>query len=677
MLSATPSPPAGRTLLCIDAWRTLSSDSWVLLAIQGYRIEFTTHPIQVVSPPVGVFSQSQSLAISAEIASLLQKGAISVTRTRPSFLSSLFLVAKKDGGYRPILNLRALNSFVVYHHFKMEGWHTVKSLLLPGDFMTRIDLKDAYLSIPIHPTQRNLLSFLWEGICYQWNVLPFGLASAPWVFTKIMKPVVAFFRTLGFRLVIYLDDILVMDQCPQGLREATVRITTTLSQLGFVINNEKSELTPSQNLQFLGFGINTLSMLIQLPLAKRLSLTSEIHHLLSQDRVSVRTLSKLIGQLSATIQAVFPAPLHYRSLQRLKREGLQGGSYESLVVLDQETREELAWWLSNIRSWKGRSILEDSVSLLITSDSSAQRWGAICNGTIIEGCWSLLERTRHINELELLAAFLALQSFAKLLDQGCVTLQMDNTAAIAAINRLGSPRSRHLTHIAQRLWTWCFQRGITVRATHLPGCLNSEADWASRTRLDLSSWKLMPSIFRKIDHLWGPLMLDLFADYTNKQLDQYFSWRPDPHSSGVDAFSQEWPPLLLYAFPPFCLVGKCLHKMTLGKAGLVLIAPVWPTQTWYPALLQAAVDWPRLLPDREDLLSDPSGLNHPMVLSGTLRLAAWRVSHDLQAQTNFQRKLPLLLQHPGGDQQGPPMLHAGRNGLAGVVNNRLICFTPL
>ena len=118
------------------------------------------------------------------------------------FLSTLFLVPKKDGGQRPVINLKSLNSFVNAPHFKMEGIHTLKSLLKKGDWLLKIDLKDAYFSIPISIEHRKYLCFQLENKTYQFNCLPFGLASAPWVFTKTLKPIAALGRELGIRLVV-------------------------------------------------------------------------------------------------------------------------------------------------------------------------------------------------------------------------------------------------------------------------------------------------------------------------------------------------------------------------------------------------------------------------------------------------------------------------------------------
>ena len=90
-----------------------------------------------------------------------------------------------------MVNLKALNSYVVTHHFKMEGIHMLKDVLKEGDWMTKVDLKDAYFMIPLSSAHRHLLRFRWEGQVFQFEFLPFSLASSPWVFTKTTKPIAA------------------------------------------------------------------------------------------------------------------------------------------------------------------------------------------------------------------------------------------------------------------------------------------------------------------------------------------------------------------------------------------------------------------------------------------------------------------------------------------------------
>ena len=112
----------------------------------------------------------------------LTKQAVSKIPSNKGFLSQLFSVPKKDGG---IINLKGLNTFVETVHFKMEGIHVLRDTLKPDDWMTKVDLKDAYFMIPMASHHKRLLRFRWQGQTYQFNCLPFGLSSTPWVFTTI------------------------------------------------------------------------------------------------------------------------------------------------------------------------------------------------------------------------------------------------------------------------------------------------------------------------------------------------------------------------------------------------------------------------------------------------------------------------------------------------------------
>ena len=101
--------------------------------------------------------------ISEEVVELLSKGAIEETQPGPqSFISQIFLVEKNDGGFHPVINLKRLNHNVRTEHFKMEGLHPLPSLIQQKDWMVKLDLKDAYLQVPIHPGQHHLLQFQWQ-----------------------------------------------------------------------------------------------------------------------------------------------------------------------------------------------------------------------------------------------------------------------------------------------------------------------------------------------------------------------------------------------------------------------------------------------------------------------------------------------------------------------------------
>ena len=117
------------------------------------------------------------------------------------------------------------------------------------------------------------------------------------------------------------------------------------------------------------------------------------------------------------------------------------------------------------------------------------------------GPWSLEETHYHINYLELLAVYLALQMFVKNKENVTVQMQTDNISAMTYINRRGGTRSPSLTALAKRIWEWCLERAIHLEAEHLPGVLNVIAIEESRVMKDRWDWNLNPTIFNQINKL--------------------------------------------------------------------------------------------------------------------------------------------------------------------------------
>ena len=437
-----------------------------------------------------------------------------------------------------MINLKKLNSFINAPHFKMEGIPTLKSLLQKGDWLVKIDLKDAYFSVPISKEHRKFLCFQFRDRFYQFNCLPFGLASAPWVFTKTLKPIAALGRELGIRLIVYIDDILLMAKTKEKARDQASGLIYLLQCLGFTVNMKKTVLDPSQYLEFLGFMVDTTKMELSLPAQKMKKIRAESRQILEAELVTARTLS---GKMNATNQVIPPAPLFYRSLQMdltmAQRRADQ--DYETHLNLSPDSREELIWWDTQMIKWNGRTVLATEPDLTIESDASSQGWGLSCQGTSTGGPWSPLEKKWHINCLELLAATLALRTFVKNKKGLSVLLKIDNTTAVAYINNQGGTISKDLIILTRDPWMWCLERNIHIQAQYLPGVVNQVADMESRSMKDRSDWKLDRSIFLKINKRYGPVEVDLFATRLTNQCRRYFSWRLDPLQTPFSRIGQQ------------------------------------------------------------------------------------------------------------------------------------------
>lgn len=119
--------------------------------------------------------------------------------------------------------------------------------------------------MPIADEGQKYLGFNWKGIIYQYTCLPFGIAFAPRLFTKLLKPVYASLRKLGHKSVGYIDDSLL---CGESLNECTENIQATMSlfsKLGFVIHKNKSVLLPTKEIIFLANIINSETMTVSFP----------------------------------------------------------------------------------------------------------------------------------------------------------------------------------------------------------------------------------------------------------------------------------------------------------------------------------------------------------------------------------------------------------------------------
>ena len=482
---------AGRVSHFLPNWEVLTRDQWALQTVAGYQLDLISTPCQTHMPHQIQTTVENATLITAEVAELLSKGAIVETQLSPdSYVSQIFLVEKKDGGQRPVINLKGLNQFVKQEHFKMEGLHLLPDLLQPGDWMAKMHLKDAYLQVPIHPDHQPLLTFLWEEKCYKFTCLPFGLSSAP---RKLMKPIVGFLRQVGCRLIIYLDDLLIVHQDNVQLQQIIPLIRQLFECLGLIVNHKKSILDPTQGLEFLGFEIHTQSMTMSLPQEKMRKIQQDARRLAAKTSVSIREIAQFVGKATATMRALPTAPLHYRALQLLMNsvhpedQGQEGvtSKFSTVVPLNPRSKSDLSWWISLDRKSLSTPIVLLTPSMTIESDASTKGWGAVLNGqTRTGGIWSVQEQEYHINYLELLAAFLALQTFGKTWTDIVVLCRLDNVTAVTYINQKGGTASSLLCQLAITIWNWCITRNISLTAEHLPGHLNTIADHESRTVQD-------------------------------------------------------------------------------------------------------------------------------------------------------------------------------------------------
>ncbi len=613
--SVAPLVPLARSL---GAWLALPSPSrWLLRTIRlGYAIQFARRPPKFRGIRFTSVKPADAPVLRAEIAVLLAKDAIEPVPPadmRSGLFSPYFIVPKKGGGLRPILDLRVLNRALHKLPFKMLTQKRIFGCVRPLDWFAAIDLKDAYFHVSILPRHRPFLRFAFEGQAYQYKVLPFGLSLSPRVFTKVVEAALVPLREQGVRILNYLDDWFILAQSRKQLSAHRDLVLKHLSLLGLRVNWEKSKLVPTQRISFLGMEFDSVNQTARLTQERAQSVLNCFKTLSGRTAVPLKLFQRLLGHMAAAAVTVPLGLLHMRPLQhwlygRIPRWAWKRGTYR--VQITPACRK-------TFRPWSDPSFLRAGVPLeqvsrhaVVFTDASTTGWGATYNGHAVSGVWTGPQLHWHINCLELLAVRLALSHLRGRLQRKDVLVRTDNTATVAYINRQGGLRSRRMSQLARHLLLWSQKHLRSLRAIHIPGVFNRAADELSRAALP-GEWRLHAQAVQLIWGRFGAAQVDLFASPETTHCQEFYSLTEA--TLGTDALAHSWPRgLRKYAFPPVSLLAQTLCKIREDKEQVLLVAPYWPNRTWFPELMLLATAPPWPIPLRKDLLSQRRGtLWHP------------------------------------------------------------------
>ena len=608
---------AGNIRHCLSAWEKLTSDQEILQTVTGLKVDFEDPFAPLPSSVVSYPSKINAPLIQQEISSLVIKGVLKeVVHVPDEIISPIFLRKKADGGQRMILNLRRLNINVSNWHFKMETIVSILKLIQKDAFMIKLDIKDAYYSVPIDEDHQKFFRFQINDSLYQYTALPNGFSPGPRKFTKLLKPPFAELRRKMILIAGYIDDLISAAISSQECSYNMLEVVDLLVRLGFFINVKKSIFDPSQILEYLGFIIDSVNMIVKLTPIKADRMVLLCDKALSAKTLSIRSVASLLGRITSSLVGVKFGKLHFRGLERCKLLALENasGNYNAVMCLDKASREDILWWRDNVKA-SFNSFSVSSPSLTISSDACDIGWGAVFKDFRTSGFFSHSEVKLHINVKELLACSFGLTALMEEVDNTHILLLMDNSSAVHALNKMGSMRSLLLDSISKDIWDWANKRNNFLTASHIPGVFNEEADAESRREDRSSEWMLHSQDFKRLlEELQFTPSIDLFASRLNTQLSSFVSFRPDPESCHVDAFSLNWEDLSFYAFPPFPCISSCIQKVVQDRSRGILVAPNWPNQIWYPELIRMSETLPVIFPPRRNLLGLASNedATHPI-----------------------------------------------------------------
>lgn len=681
MLVCPSLPVGGRLLMFVKEWEKITEDNWVLSVLkEGLTFQFKTIPENTGIKHTVINAMNQNF-FTEEVRKLKEKSAIEMVppvERQLGFYSTLFLVTKKTGDLRPVINLKPFNKFLVKKHFKMDTLAKVLNIVKPNDWAFSLDLKDAYFHVPIHPAYRKFLRFSIQNIQYQFRAMCFGPTVAPRTFTKIVSVVTAYLRMYNIRLVAYLDDWLILNSQRNMLLRDQEKVLKLLTHLGFIVNVAKSQLTPTQNVTYLGCQFRLDQGLVYPTQVRILKLEIEILHFMKKHFASAQNFLKILGIMASCIEVIPLARLHMRPVQIhvLHFWSQASKDMEALIPITQHLKDHLNWWLLRANTLKGRSLQQWCATRVLTTDASKVGFGGHLENQIFQGQWTEQEKAPHINLLELEAIVRVLNHFLPSLQGQKVLVRCDNVTVVQYINKQGGTKSPSLCMRIWQLFMILIQNNIELKAAHIAGTSNILADHLSRRKILPTEWSLNNQVVNHLFTLWGEPMIDLFASDQNHKTMIFCSWFPSQRALAIDALSISWEGMIAYAFPPISLIPRVLEHMSQFNCQLILIVPLWPRRHWYTELLSLAIDFPRILPEREDLLNQPkTKIFHPN--PEIFKLSAWLLSTETSRQQAFLKESENFYLHLGEKVHKKTTLLSSENLIAGVKNGIKIPIMPL
>ncbi len=506
--------------------------------------------------------------------------------------------------------------------FKMLTHRRMIKCIQPRDWFAAIDLKDAYFHVSILPRHRPFYGLRPRVGHGSTGSSPSGSPCPPVSSRRSRRvPLPRYGKWASGS-----STVSSMARTREQLCDHRDLVLRHLSQLGLRVNWEKSKLSPAQRISFLGVELDLVSMSARLTEERAQSVLNCLSSFGGRTVVPLKQFQRLLGHMASAAAVTPLGLLHMRSLQhwlhsRVPRWAWRRGALQ--VNITQECRRSFSPWTDLAFLRAGVPLEQVSRHVVVTTDASSTGWGATCNGQAASGLWMGPRLLWHINCLELLAVHLALRQFRPLLLGKHVLVRTDNTAAVSYINRMGGIRSRRMSQLARHLLLWSHTRLKSLRAVHIPGVLNRAADALSRQLTFPGEWRLHPETIRLIWSRFGEAQVDLFASRESSHCQWFFSLTEG--SLGTDALAHSWPRALCkYAFPPVSLLAQTLCKVREDEEQVLLVAPFWPTRTWFPELILLATAPPWPIPLRKDFLSQGLGTIGTRVQTcGTSMCGSW------------------------------------------------------
>jgi len=639
----------GRLRACMSVWRRTTRDSFVLSTIDnGYRIEWN----EKGPPPSKYHENSPNCSnheefIDTSIREALIMGVVSeASADTLNNISPLNVDVKKSNGKRRLIfNAMFINDYMLVQKFKYPQLHKEgREIFGQSRWGFVLDISQAFYHIEIHPEFYRYLGFSWKGKYYYWRCCPFGVSFGPWLWDRVLSPVLDSLKKHGVNIMAFCDDILGGKGKKPQADEDGLRLRATLKHHGYICQEIKCH----------GIGdalpvIPGLGMIIQLDQQKyfmtpkrQAQIISMAQGLLNSRYQRARLLSQFAGVIMSQIAAIGPiARIRTRYIyaciqtRLFANEKSSSESYDRVVFVDEKTYKELHFWAHMTHKYNGQDIVWSMTTVSYhcqtSSDASATGYGGFlqiplyqtresvnrilsnaqdikCSisvsqaqqGLDVWGSFTAEQRTKSSSWRELFGSGKLFQTFGPLLSGTTVPLYLDSQVAVMALGGdiplypckiFGGSKTLELQDLVSWIYDIAEQYNFGIRAVWIPRSLNERSDFNSHlNEYNHYDFCLTREAFGHLEHMFGPHSIDRFSSDNSAQLPRYNTKYFSPKAEALDAFSLNWDGDNNYVFPPPSLVGQAIYHARSCGAMLTLVYMEWHSRPYMHSLRECAFE---------------------------------------------------------------------------------------
>ena len=361
-------------------------------------------------------------------------------------------------------------------------------LIMPlgkGALLAKFDIRRAYRLLPVKSQQRHMLGMQWQGKFYIDLALPFGLRSAPKIFTRFADALQFLLEkeVCVSNLQHYLDDFFLVGPPNSNICKRHLEACFSLCEtLGVPIAQDKTE-GPSTCITYLGFKLDSVEQELQLPQEKLVQVRAKLSVWKNRKTGKKRELLSLIGLLQHCCQAIV---LGRPFLRRLIDRAHSVSEFHHFVKLSCWEQDDIKWWFKLLQSWNGKSLFlfptwENAPKISVTSDAAGSiGFAAIYETHWFAGVWPIEALSINIASKELIPIVLSAHIWGNTWSRKRIAFRCDNMAVVLLL-RQGSCKDRHLAFLLRELTILAILHSFTFTAIHVPGARNEQADALSRS----------------------------------------------------------------------------------------------------------------------------------------------------------------------------------------------------